>query len=469
MADLKISQLPLFPATGDTTGFYVVANNSGETITYKMTKETLIGQSGSSGTSGSSGSSGTSGSAGSSGTSGSSGSSGTSGSSGSSGTGGSSGSSGTSGSSGSSGTSGDSMFQDGTGLNSVINIYQSSGDTTQAYSVVMGGYDNSISGSASGSTIVGGYNNDITNGGNYNGIFAGHEHEIGSGGGHHGIFAGQNNFIQGEYNNAVIGGINNSINWGESQFISGSNNSTLGGGANTFIIGAAASSMVSTFKSGIIGGESNQINGDSRFSLILNGYANTLSANAEEAFIVGSRYATIQGSYPNQSGIYSSNDCSISGDNASNRMVFVGSYDSDMGGLERAVGIGLSGRTPQYSATTYVENSHTYLTESFGVVNVGSVSGTISVDLSLGTLYTFTLTGSSSVDFINWKEGQRVQFFVYSNGSHNITAMTISGGGDVYADGGTLPAPTNNGYTLYTGVILNGDMILLEDKSLAAI
>jgi hypothetical protein len=74
MANTKISALPLY--TGDTTGAYLVMDNSGLTETFKVLKETLIG---SSGTSGSSGSSGTSGSSGSSGTSGSSGSSGTSG------------------------------------------------------------------------------------------------------------------------------------------------------------------------------------------------------------------------------------------------------------------------------------------------------------------------------------------------------------------------------------------------------
>jgi hypothetical protein len=104
MANTKISQLPTY--TGDTTGVYLVMDNSGLTETFKVLKETLIGSSGTSGTSGSSGSSGTSGSSGSSGTSGSSGSSGTSGSSGSSGTSGSSGSSGTSGISGLSGTTG---------------------------------------------------------------------------------------------------------------------------------------------------------------------------------------------------------------------------------------------------------------------------------------------------------------------------------------------------------------------------
>jgi len=77
MANTKISQLPTF--TGDTTGAYLVMDNSGLTETFKVLKETLIGSSGTSGTSGSSGSSGSSGTSGSSGSSGSSGTSGTSG------------------------------------------------------------------------------------------------------------------------------------------------------------------------------------------------------------------------------------------------------------------------------------------------------------------------------------------------------------------------------------------------------
>jgi hypothetical protein len=107
MSNLKISQLPEW--TGNTDGFYLPANNSGETITYKITRETLIGAagtSGSSGTSGINGTNGTSGVSGSSGTSGVSGSSGTSGINGTNGTSGANGSSGTSGVSGSSGTSG---------------------------------------------------------------------------------------------------------------------------------------------------------------------------------------------------------------------------------------------------------------------------------------------------------------------------------------------------------------------------
>jgi hypothetical protein len=114
MSNLKISQLPLY--TGDTTGFYIPVNNSGETITYKTTKETLFGTSGVSGTSGTSGTSGSSGINGSSGSSGVSGTSGSSGSSGVSGTSGSSGQNGTSGSSGSSGQNGTSGSSGSSGV-----------------------------------------------------------------------------------------------------------------------------------------------------------------------------------------------------------------------------------------------------------------------------------------------------------------------------------------------------------------
>ena len=106
MAQIKISALPLY--TGNTTGVYLVMNNSGQTTTYKVTKETLIGSSGTSGTSGSNGSSGSSGTSGSNGTNGSSGTSGSSGSNGSSGTSGSNGTNGSSGTSGSNGTNGSS-------------------------------------------------------------------------------------------------------------------------------------------------------------------------------------------------------------------------------------------------------------------------------------------------------------------------------------------------------------------------
>ena len=41
MANTQINQLPLY--TGNTSGTYLVLNNSGETTTYKVTKEHLVG------------------------------------------------------------------------------------------------------------------------------------------------------------------------------------------------------------------------------------------------------------------------------------------------------------------------------------------------------------------------------------------------------------------------------------------
>ena len=59
MANIILSNLPTY--TGNTDGVYVVMNDSGNTTTYKVTKENLSGTSGSSGSSGTSGSSGSSG------------------------------------------------------------------------------------------------------------------------------------------------------------------------------------------------------------------------------------------------------------------------------------------------------------------------------------------------------------------------------------------------------------------------
>ena len=59
MSNVLISNLPTY--TGNTDGVFVVMNDSTNTTTYKVIKETLIGASGTSGSSGTSGTSGSSG------------------------------------------------------------------------------------------------------------------------------------------------------------------------------------------------------------------------------------------------------------------------------------------------------------------------------------------------------------------------------------------------------------------------
>ncbi len=482
MASTKISQLPEF--VGNPAGTYLVINNAGETITYKINRENFIGASGTSGTSGSSGSSGSSGTSGTSGSSGSSGTSGTSGSSGSSGTSGtsgSSGSSGTSGSSGSSGTSGEAIPV--SALTQTYTYTQldklpilNSGET-QTFKIdaqnLFGNTGSTISDTTWSAFLGGSINSTITHTGTDGGF---------------GILASKDSNISmqsGSRGFAIIASDNVDINFDTENGLQGSfasSNSTIGRGFNGVIIGSNGST----------------INGNERVGIYTSN--NCTSTFSNNSVFVGSAGSTLGG---NLNGFYSSEACTNTNGSNISAMIATyastiqnngyyngfgwtydsdinkGSYGENMLGLacrevlinqERAVMIGVSGLTSLYSATTHTENSHTYKVNSQNVVTGGTITAaSIDVDLSQGDLYTFTLSAATSVNFTNWRQGQRVVFFVYSDGSHNISAMTISGGGDVYTPGGSLPTPTNNGYTLYQGYVIDGNLLLLETDNLVAL
>jgi hypothetical protein len=103
------------------------------------------------------------------------------------------------------------------------------------------------------------------------------------------------------------------------------------------------------------------------------------------------------------------------------------------------------------------------------VINAGNVSGGISVDLSQGKWFIFTLTGNVSVRLSNEKEGEEFLFWVYSNGNYAVTSMTLDSGGDIYCVGGSLPNPANNRWNFYRGFVINGGMILTEIDNFSAI
>jgi hypothetical protein len=166
--------------------------------------------------------------------------------------------------------------------------------------------------------------------------------------------------------------------------------------------------------------------------------------------------------------------------------IAIGGSSRDNGGLSGknyGVAIGVSATTTQeqsvalgyqvqdiYSATTHVNNFHAAKTISQNIVTGGTITtASIDVDLSQGDIATFTLSAATAVNFTNFRNGQRVVFWVYSTGSHNITAITIAGGGTVYTKNGSLPSPTNTGYTLYQGWIIDGNLILLEETAMDAV
>jgi len=103
------------------------------------------------------------------------------------------------------------------------------------------------------------------------------------------------------------------------------------------------------------------------------------------------------------------------------------------------------------------------------VINAGNVSGSISVDLSQGKWFIFSLTGNVSVTLSNEKEGEEFVFWVYSNGNYAVTDMVLTSGGNVYCQGGTLPNPANNAWNFYRAFIINGGLVLTELDNFSAI
>lgn len=134
----------------------------------------------------------------------------------------------------------------------------------------------------------------------------------------------------------------------------------------------------------------------------------------------------------------------------------------------RSVALGYAVGT-LYSATTHVDNIHTYRTETFDVIAAGNVGGNINVDCSLGTIFTFTMTANTTPNFINIRTGQRFIFIVNNNGSYTVPTATVNGaGGTVFAKGGSLN-PTNNGYTKYQAVYASGILWLDEELNFQAV
>jgi hypothetical protein len=342
-------------------------------------------------------------------------------------------------------------------------------NNSQVGHTIIGGKDNQMTlrGSGKQDTIVGGASNTMNANGGYNQIFGGASNDI-SGEDFNSIVGGQNNSITGGRRNTIVGGYYGVIQGGVGNIILGLQSGQITSGDNNIILGGVGCNLTTgTYKSQILNGESNQISADNRLATIINGYNNNISAGGQGASIRQSWDCNITGSGAYRSIIDGSDNCDITTSNHYQNGIYA-SKDSSITNLERAVMIGTSGRTALYSATTHFDNHHTYQVESFDVFNAGAVSGNIDVDLSKASLYYFELTGNTTPNFINWVEGQRVQFWVFNNGTHTIPTITISGGGDVYAKAGSVN-PTNNGRTGYYGTIVNGDMYLDEHLNFQAL
>lgn len=341
--------------------------------------------------------------------------------------------------------------------------------STGQYQVIAGGNTNSIS-SGNANFIGGGESNAV--GGSYSGVF-GYDNTIG-GGGYSGVFGYRNNISGGSafafgnsntLNNANYGfayGNGNTINGGNdvgSTILGGGSNLInanggqgivlVGGVGNQFKIGGGSGDTLRSYST-FLGGYNNLLandagtgNGLAAFALI-NGKDNTVKASTSTLFptMIGTSGSTIEG--------------------GSTRGIIIGGIGSSISGKTDAVMLGTDSQTALYDNTTHVENIHTYKTETFDTIDGGTVGGSVDVDLSLGTIFKFTMSANTTPNFINWREGQRVEIVVVNGASWTVPTATITGGGSVYAKGGSLN-PTNSGITKYKGIIIDGDLYLNEE------
>jgi hypothetical protein len=360
------------------------------------------------------------------------------------------------------------------------------------YSLLLGGENNSMAANyfvgrntiigGNDNTIPAGFNNMILNGsaasivGNaatiigasgsitdgFGNILLGGSGQVGSN--NSGIVAGGGNiigptyndrcFIGGGENNYITYGSNNSIIAGKTNLIEGnSNNGAIAGGESNkltasnhgFIGGGKLNIITSTNQyNSICGGSQNQIVDSQLNSGIFNSFNSYISGlGSYNTLLGGSTNALVNNS---SSVIIGGSNCLISG----NTSPSVNSYNSIIAsrsstipnGLNHVSMIGtLSGRTATASATTYVENLHIFKTPSTQVQPISSGT-TFTCNLENGAKSQFYITGASTINITNVRDGASFMIKTQTDGNYVMT-WTATGGYTFVFEGG-LKDPGNN-------------------------
>jgi len=157
-------------------------------------------------------------------------------------------------------------------------------------------------------------------------------------------------------------------------------------------------------------------------------------------------------------------DSSITSSGSENN-IFGGTRNVISGTSSNVVLLGLNDFTsPTISNTTYIDNNHILKTESFDVVAGGNVSGNVTVDCTLGSIFTMTLVGNvTQIDFVGLRSGQRLEFII-ENTTYNVSGGALINGvsGYVYSKNGTI-TPSNNSITHYTATY-DGTRLFLDEE-----
>jgi hypothetical protein len=347
------------------------------------------------------------------------------------------------------------------------------------------GKNHTISGGEWGS-IFGGIGGSISSSGNYNSIVGGEGNSI-TDGEDNGIFVSKNSTINGAASySSIVGGRTHTANH-QFAFIGGGAQNTAGYLSGTiagFNLNASNQSVIingenntsSAANGGIFGGSGNNASGN--YSAIIGGANQTISSTNQSNSIVGGSQNSIIDTQLN-SGIFSVFNSTIAGLGAYNALVGgatnsirnnissvilggsgcsisgntspgANSYNSIIssrsatipGGLDHVSMIATtSGKTATASATTYVENIHSYRTPSTEVQPV--FSGTVfTCNLENGAKSQFYITGTSTINITNVRDGASFMIKTQTTGNYNMT-WTATGGYTFVFEGG-IKDPGNN-------------------------
>jgi hypothetical protein len=170
---------------------------------------------------------------------------------------------------------------------------------------------------------------------------------------------------------------------------------------------------------GIYGGD-NMRNNSGSYNGFLGGKSNTNNTSSYGGFI-GGESNTITGS--------------------GSRNVMVGGSGSTISGKTDVVMLGTTGRTASASTTTYVENLHTYRTPSTEVQPISSGT-TFTCNLDNGAKSQFYITGTSTINITNVRDGASFMIKTQTTGNYNMT-WTATGGYTFVFEGG-IKDPGNN-------------------------
>jgi hypothetical protein len=97
------------------------------------------------------------------------------------------------------------------------------------------------------------------------------------------------------------------------------------------------------------------------------------------------------------------------------------------------------------------------------VIAGGDISGTVTVDLSVGNMFAFTLVGNVDVTIENALDGEKFYFVVTNGGNYDVQNFTVTGG-NFYGEGASFPNVTHNHTDVFEAICVGSDVYMWSHK-----